>query len=297
MRIVTRPDFDGIVCAVLLQEALDIREPIKWVEPNTLQRGLVEIRSGDIIANMAFDDRCSLWFDHHCSNRTDQPFQGCFEEAPSAARIIFEFYNKEFIRDYTPLVRAADKIDSADLTLDEVLFPEKYPYIVVSATIHSFKVSDRPYWNRLVDLLRMADINRVLKDPEVKKRARAVAAENRLYSELLREHTHTISHISVTDFRSFDVYPSGSRFLVFSIYPDTSVNMKIRFDSSDRDRVIVSIGHSIFNRTCRVDIGKLCARYGGGGHIGAGSCSFSKTESDKILQEISDILLANQNNR
>lgn len=294
MRIVTRPDFDGIVCAVLLQEALDINQPVKWVEPNQLQRGLVEIQPGDIIANMAFDERCSLWFDHHSSNRTDQPFRGCFQAAPSAARIIFKYYNKEFVRDFLSLVQAADKIDSADLTLDEVLYPEKYPYIILSATIHSFKISDRPYWDRLVELLSSADINRVLKDPEVKKRARAVTTENRRYSKLLREHSRIIKHVSITDFRSVEVYPGGSRFLIFSIYPDTSVNMKIRFDSSDRDRVIVSIGHSIFNRTCQVDMGKLCSRFGGGGHRGAGSCSFPKVQSEEIIREITDILLANK---
>jgi len=294
VRIVTRPDFDGIVCAVLLREALDINQPVIWAEPNQLHRGLVEIQPGDIIANMAFDERCSLWFDHHPSNQIDQPFQGCFQAAPSAARIIFEYYSKEFVRDFLPLVQAADKIDSADLTLDEVLYPEKYPYIILSSTIHSFKISDRLYWDRLVELLSSADINRALKDTEVKKRARAVTTENRLYSKLLREHSRIIKHVSITDFRSFDIYPGGSRFLIFSIYPDTSVNMKIRFDSSDRDRVIVSLGHSIFNRTCQVDIGKLCSRFGGGGHRGAGSCSFPKVQSEEIIREITDILMANK---
>jgi oligoribonuclease NrnB/cAMP/cGMP phosphodiesterase (DHH superfamily) len=296
VRIVTRPDFDGIVCAVLLIEALDIREPVEWVEPNQIHRGLIDIQPGDIIANMAFDERCSLWFDHHLSNRIDRPFQGCFQVSPSAARIIFEYYHKEFIRDFSPLVQAADKIDSADLSLYEVLNPENYPYIMLSSTIHSFRISDRPYWDRLVNLLRSQDINQILKDPEVKKRTKSVIIENRKYLKVLQENTRIIKQVSITDFRSFETYPGGSRFLVFSIYPDTSVNLKIRFDATNRDTVIVSIGHSIFNKTCQVNIGALCSRFGGGGHHGAGSCSFSKSQSEKNIKEIIDVLISNQKN-
>jgi hypothetical protein len=294
VRIVTRPDFDGIVCAALLRDALDIRQSILWVEPNQLHRGLVDIQDGDIIANMAYDERCSLWFDHHLSNRIDQSFRGRFRDAPSAARVIFEYYEKEFSRDFGPLVRAADKIDSANLNLEEVLYPEKYPYIILSATIHGFRISDRPYWNRLVELLGRSSINHILKDPEVKKRTMEVADTNRRYDRVLRDNTRIRRHISLTDFRSLETYPSGNRFLVFSIYPDTSVNLKIRYDSTDPDRVIVSIGHSIFNRTCLVDIGRLCTRFGGGGHFGAGSCSFPRKQSEKNIREITDILLTNK---
>jgi len=88
MRIVTRPDFDGIVCAILLSEALDISEPVKWVEPNAMQRGVVEIREGDIIANLPYSDKCTLWFDHHYTNRIYDAFEGVFKIAPSAAGLL-----------------------------------------------------------------------------------------------------------------------------------------------------------------------------------------------------------------
>ena len=115
MRIVTRPDFDGIVCAVLLIDALDIKEPVRWVEPNVLQRGQVEILKGDVIANLPYADNCTLWFDHHHTNQIDFPFNGVFKIAPSAAGIIFEHFRDRFKRDYSELVTATDKIDSADL--------------------------------------------------------------------------------------------------------------------------------------------------------------------------------------
>ncbi|MCK4835512.1 MAG: exopolyphosphatase [Candidatus Aminicenantes bacterium] len=297
MRIVTRPDFDGIVCAVLLKEALSIQKPVKWVEPNQMHRGHVDIQKGDIIANMAYDDRCCLWFDHHSSNRVEKPFKGCFKLAPSAARIIFEYYQNEFDRNFSYLVRAADKIDSADLTMDEVLHPEKYPYIMLSNTISSVKSNDSTYWNHLVEILRTSDINEIVKDTRVKDRIKSVSRENQAYRKVLKENTRIINHVSITDFRSFTLPPAGDRFLVFPLYPESSVNLKIRFNRDLKDLVVVSIGHSIFNKSCQVDIGELCSRFGGGGHRGAGSCSFSKSQSEINIQEIIDILISNQKNK
>ena len=50
MRIVTRPDFDGIVCAMLIRAAEPIDQPIKWAAPNDMQKGRVAITADDIIA-------------------------------------------------------------------------------------------------------------------------------------------------------------------------------------------------------------------------------------------------------
>ena len=168
MRILTRPDFDGIVCAVLLFEAENITEPVKWVEPNDMQRGLVDVQQGDIIANLPFNDRCTLWFDHHHTNKIDRPFKGAFKIAPSAAGVIFNHYKDKFKVDYSELIKKTDKIDSADLSLDEVLYPEKHGVVLLSMTILGRDEYDERYWNRLVQLLRKSKIDQVLKEPEVK---------------------------------------------------------------------------------------------------------------------------------
>ena len=192
MRIVTRPDFDGVVCAVLLYEAMDIRHPVKWVEPNALQRGLVDIRKGDIIANLPYDDRCSFWFDHHYTNRIYRSFHGVFKIAPSAAGIIFEHFKDRFKRDYSELVAATDKIDAAELTLDEVLHPEQHGYVMLSMTVVNGGTPEEPYWNKLIDLLRQHDLKHVLDDPEVKERCRRVIEENEKYSVYLKKHTRLV---------------------------------------------------------------------------------------------------------
>ncbi|MCP5053073.1 MAG: hypothetical protein GY940_38255 [bacterium] len=300
MRIVTRPDFDGIVCAVLLKDALHITEPIKWVEPNAMQHGLVDIRPGDVIANLAYNATCEMWFDHHESNRIALRFKGVFKIAPSAAGIVFEYFKKDktnpkpFQRDYHRLVTETDKIDSASLSLEEVLHPESYPYIALSATVKSQRAEDEPYWNRVVDLLRTRDIYRVLEDPEVNERLQKAVAADRIYKDFVNAYTTIDRHVTITDYRGLDRVPSGNRFLVFSLFPEAVVNVKIRFESPARKKVVISLGHSIFNRGCQVSAGEVCSIFGGGGHRGAGSCSVPAHRADQAISTILDILIENK---
>ena len=296
MRIVTRPDFDGVVCAVLLYEAENVTAAVKWVQPNAVQKGLVDIRPGDVLANLPHDERCSLWFDHHYTNRTDKPFKGGFRLTPSAARIIFDHYRKRFQRDYSDLVAAADKIDAANLSQDEVLYPEKHAYILLSMTIWGGDAAEEPYWNRLVALLRKGPIDTVMQDPIVKERCRRAIEQNRAYQDHLLKHTEVKGHVAITDFRPLGLPPEGNRFLVYSLFPDATVSVKIRYDGGRRETIAVSVGHSIFNPQCRVNVGKMLAAFEGGGHRGAGSSRFNAGKADDYIPRMIDILLKNAPN-
>ena len=296
MRIVTRPDFDGIVCAVLLHEAMDIREPVEWVEPNALQHGMVDIRKGDIIANLPYDDRCSFWFDHHFTNRIYRAFNGVFKIAPSAAGIIFNHYKDRFKRDYSELVVATDKIDAAELSLDEVLHPEKHGYVLLSMTVVNGGKPDESYWEKLIDLLRKYELQRVLDDSEVKQRCRQVIEQNEQYAIYLKNYTRLEKQVSITDFRNLDNIPAGNRFLVYSLFPDSVVNLRIRHEKKNKEMTAVNIGHSIFNRRCNVNAGQLLADFGGGGHRGAASTRFESSQADIYLPLLIDTLQKNENN-
>ena len=296
MRIVTRPDFDGIVCAVLLYEALQIDEPVKWVEPNDLQKGRVNICNQDVIANLPYDENCALWFDHHYTNRINTSFKGAFKIAPSAASIIFEHYKGRFKRDYSELVQAADKIDSADLSLDEVLHPEKYAYVMLSMTVSNGEEPDEAYWNMLIELLREFDIQQILENPQVYEHCQSMLVQDEIYIAYLKENTELIKHVAITDFRPFTKPPAGNRFLVYSLFPDTYVNMRIRYQDKNNDRVAVQVGHSIFNPKCNVNVGLMLTNFEGGGHRGAGSTRFQASKADEYIPKIIDILLKNENN-
>lgn len=293
MRIVTRADFDGIVCAVLLKAAEGPALPILWADPGDMQRGLVAVQSGDIVANLPFDPRCALWFDHHISNKPEKPFRGLFEMAPSAAGLIHRHYRDRFKVDFSELVHQTDRIDSADLTQEEVLYPERFPHVLLSMTIANRDPQDEPYWNRLVDLLLRDPMADVMQNPEVQARCAQVEEENRAYRSLLQRHTTVLQGVAITDFRPLARNPRGNRFLVYSLYPQAFVQMKIHYDDYDRGTLIVSLGHSIFNRTCQVNVGLLLQHFEGGGHPGAGSCRFKTTLADVYLPQITAALIRN----
>ncbi|MBU1054805.1 MAG: exopolyphosphatase [Proteobacteria bacterium] len=296
MRIVTRPDFDGIVCAVLLFEKERITKPVKWVEPHEIQHGMIEIKEGDIMANLPYDNRCSMWFDHHYSNTIEKPFSGSFAIAPSAAGVVFSYYEGKFKKDFTELVRETDKIDSAQLSIDEVLHPENYPYILLSMTISNRELSDESYWNSLVHLLKDFDINTVMNDADIKKKCEKVIENNKAYKTVLLQNTVLKKHVAITDLRSFDDAPEGNRFLVYSLFPEANVSVKIRYNDSKKDKMAVSVGHNIFNTTCKVNAGKMLKKFGGGGHSGAGACRFPSEKADEYIAEIISILLRNEAN-
>ena len=296
MRIVARPDFDGIVCAVLIYEAEEIDSPVLWVEPGLVQKGDADIRDGDIMANLPYDNRCSVWFDHHVSNDLNHDFKGAFKVAPSAAGVVYDYYKKQgkLKKNFDELIKETDIIDSAALTESQVLYPEKYPYLLLSMTIKNHDESDPPYWNRLVSLLREKDISFIMNYREVKKRCKGVVEENRAFVDILKKYTQVHGNISVCDFRSMEKIPSGNRFITYCLFPETMASVRIRHDHKDRNTVILSIGHSIFNTSCRVNIGKLLSKYGGGGHAGAGGCSLDAAGADEAIKDIMEILKKNQ---
>ncbi|MDY6793257.1 MAG: exopolyphosphatase [Thermodesulfobacteriota bacterium] len=294
MRIVTRPDFDGVVCAALLYEAEKINEPVKWVEPGDMQKGMIEIRPGDIIANLPYHEKCSLWFDHHYTNTISKLFNGAFKIAPSAAGIIYEYYRDKFTQDYSELIKQTDKIDSADLSLDEVRHPENYPYLLLSMTISGRIETEEAYWNRVVHLLRRFEIGAIINDQEVSERFNLVKSNNKKYKALLKKHTKIKNHVSITDFRSLDETPEGNRFLAYSLFPQSSVNVKIRYDDKERQMIAISVGHSIFNKNCHVNVGLLLSSFEGGGHQGAAACRFHVSKADDYVGKIIEVLVKNE---
>jgi oligoribonuclease NrnB/cAMP/cGMP phosphodiesterase (DHH superfamily) len=296
MRIVTRPDFDGVVCAVLIFETETITEPTYWVEPSDVQKGLVKIEKHDILANLPFHENCALWFDHHFSNKPEIPFKGLYELAPSAAGLVFRYYKDRLKRDYSEIVQQADKIDAADLSKQEVLHPENHPYILLSMTISGSETQDEPYWNHLVSLLGKHSFEAVMEDPEVRKRCRNQVQKNNDFKALVQSHTRMDGTVAITDFRPLGHVPTGNRFLSYCLFPESVVNVKIRYDNQDRTKIIASVGHSIFNRNCNVNVGLMLKDFEGGGHEKAGSCSFHASKANEYLPRIIQILKENRKN-
>lgn len=320
MRLVTRADFDGIVCGSLitLMEKVD---SYLFIEPKFMQDGEVDIRKGDIIANLPYHPNCSLWFDHHVTNK-DWPFKtpivsgkGGFRLAPSAARVVYEYYtfvsslesgvsspefknakpetrnpklgqglkilNSERMR---YLLEETDRIDAGQLIPDDVLHPKGY--VLISMTLDGKDAEDEPYWLRLIELLRDAPLEEILKEPEVKQRCQEILDAQEKLREILLQRTTLKGNVIFVDLRGIKEIPDGNRFLIYTLFPTGNISLKIADDSQRPNVTAISVGYNIFNTTSKVNVGALLEKHGGGGHKVVGSCRVPRSEAERSIQEI-----------
>jgi hypothetical protein len=291
MDIVTRGDFDGLVSSMLLTVVEDIKK-IRFVHPKDVQDGLVKADKGDIVVNVPYIEGCGLWFDHHISEEDKiveiGDFPGRFEMAPSAARVIYNHYAAEHagkLDAFMEALEAADKLDSARLSMEDVMSPSGWVLLGLTIDPRSGLGPEfKQYFRWLIEYVKEVPITKVLDHPEVKKRTDRVLTENKLFKEILAEHAHIDGNVIVTDFRGMKEKPVGNRFLVYTMFPEA--NVEIRLFDGHEGAIVVAVGHSIFNRTCNVNVGELLKKYGGGGHRGAGTTQLPQKKADAKIKEI-----------
>ena len=305
MRLVTRADLDGLVCGALITKFESI-DSYLFVEPKFMQDGLVEIRRGDIIANLPYHPNCTLWFDHHITNTTPDfpkpimPGKGGFRLAPSAARVVCEYYTEtaqltegaarlSFLNSQriVYLLQEADRIDAGKLTTEDVLNPQGY--VLVSMTTDGKRAEDEPYWLRVIRLLRDATVEEVMKDAEVARRCQQVLDDQEKLRAILLERTTMKGNVIYCDLRGIKDIPDGNRFLIFTLFPQGNIQVKVEDDSQRENTTAISVGYNIFNPTSNVNVGELLKNYGGGGHKVVGS---SRVPNDRAEQAIKEIVEA-----
>jgi hypothetical protein len=293
MRLVTRGDLDGLTCAVLLTLNEEI-DSISLIHPQDITEGRADIRPGDIIANLPYHPNCEMWFDHHLHTATANVplgnIKGRFAEAPSAAGLVYDYYGgKETMPQFAELVRETDRLDSANLSPGDVLMPGGYIKLGFTIDGRTGLGTFEKYFLNLVELLRSgATIDQVLKDPSVRRRCEMLDSESELFQAELRTHSRVDGNVVITDFRDLDHTPIGNRFLVYAIFPDINVSVRIHW-GPNRSFPMLLLGHSIFNRTCKTNVGELAARYGGGGHKGAGSIPLMDEPEQQIEMVVREL--------
>jgi nanoRNase/pAp phosphatase (c-di-AMP/oligoRNAs hydrolase) len=293
MRLVTRGDLDGLTCAVVLSRHEEI-DGLVLLHPQDITDGKADIRPGDVIANLPYHPACAMWFDHHMHTATQNlptgPIKGAFAEAPSAARLVYDYYGGEAaMPELAELVRETDRLDSADLTPDDVLAPRRYIQLGFTIDGRSGLGTFENYFLHLLELLNAgASIERVLEDPAVKRRCELMASEDATFRAALRSHSHLEGNVVVTDFRGLDHSPVGNRFLIYALYPQANVSVRVHWGPA-RAHVMALLGHSVFDRTCRTNVGDLAARYGGGGHRGAGSIPLREDADQQIRMIVAEL--------
>ena len=292
MRVVTRGDLDGLTSAVLLSTMEEV-ESIELIHPQDITDHKFEITGNDIMANLPYHPKCALWFDHHLLTGSNQnppaEFKGRHALAPSAARVIYDYYLSDKLRKYDDLIRETDRLDSAQLSMEDVTDPEGV--ILLGFTIDGRTGIGRfkDYFMKLVDWLQTMSIDEVLQQPEVTQRIRLMKENNASFQKALMENSRPDRNVIITDFRPLEKVPVGNRFLIYTLFPQANVSVRLQW-GPNQSFVATTLGHSIFNRTSRANCGEICSRFGGGGHRGAAAVPLSGDNVDNRITEIIQML-------
>ncbi len=298
-RLVTRSDFDGLVCAMILKE-LDIIDDIKFVHPKDVQDGKVDITSNDITTNLPFDNRVGLAFDHHESELSrlvgvDYKDRYIIDpDAKSAARVVYDYYGgkKALPRISDELMEAVDKGDSADFTLEEVLDPKGWVlmnFLMDARTglgrFHNFRISNYDLMMQLIDHCITMSVDDILKLPDVKERVDLYFEQAELFKQQLKRIAKVEGRVVVIDLRNEETIYAGNRFMIYAMYPETQISVHVAWGFKKQNTAVM-IGKSIINKGSNANIGDLCLKYGGGGHKNAGTCQIDNDKVDEALPVI-----------
>ena len=302
-RLVTRSDFDGLVCAMLLKE-IDLIDEITFVHPKDVQDGKIDLTENDITTNLPFDARVGLAFDHHESELSRIDKEAAKDkfiidgDAKSAARVVYDYYGgaKTFTRVSDEIMVAVDKGDSADFTVDEILEPKDWVllnFLMDARTglgrFHEFRISNYQLMMELIDYCVEHTIDQVLELPDVKERVALYFEQQKLFKEQLERVSTIHDRVVVIDLREEETIYTGNRFMIYAMHPEVENSIHVAWGFKKQNTAVM-IGKSIVNKSSKVNIGDLCLSYGGGGHANAGTCQLPNDQVDAELPTIIDKL-------
>ena len=293
-RLVTRSDFDGLVCAVLLNE-LDLIDDIKFVHPKDMQDGKVDITSRDITTNLPYVAAAHLSFDHHESetirNTGDRPNHIILPHAPSAARVVYDYYGgtKAFPNISNDMMLAVDKADSAQFTHKEILEPTDWVllnYLMDSRTglgrFREFRVSNYQLMMDLIQYCRNHDIDEILQLPDVIERVNLYYDHAARAREQIERCASVHKNLVVLDLRDEETIFAANRFMIYALYPQCNISIHVMWGVQKQNTVFAT-GKSILDRGSKTNVGELMLQYGGGGHDAAGTCQVDNEQTDDVL--------------
>ena len=305
--LLTRSDFDGLVCAILLKD-LGILESIKFVHPKDVQDGKVEVTGNDILTNLPYVPTCHLCFDHHDSEaiRTSAlsgPNHILTAGADSAARVLYNYYGgrNTFPTISEEMMAAVDKADSAKFTRDEILNPQGWvllSFLMDARTglgrFREFRLSNYQLMMELIELCKEQTIEETLQHPDVCERVDLFQEHHEKFVDQIRRCTTVHGNLAVLDLRNEEVIYVGNRFMVYALFPECNVSMHVLWGLKQQNTVF-AVGKSILDRSCPTKIGELLLSYGGGGHDAAGTCQISNESAEKIQRELINRINADAN--
>ena len=296
-RLVTRSDFDGLVCAVLLNE-LNLIDDIKFVHPKDMQDGKVEITANDITTNLPYVAAAHLAFDHHLSeairNTGERKNHIIEAEAPSAARVVYNYYGgkSNFPTIADDMMDAVDKADSAQFSRDEILNPSGWVllnYLMDARTglgrFREFRISNYTLMMDLIKYCRNHNIDEILELADVRERVELYFEHAEKAKEQLLRCTTVHKNLAVLDLRNEETIWATNRFMIYALFPQTNISIHILWGVQKQNTVFAT-GKSILDRGSKTNVGELMLEFGGGGHQAAGTCQVDNDQAAVTLQTL-----------
>lgn len=296
-RLVTRSDFDGLVCAVLLKQ-LDLIDDIKFVHPKDMQDGVIEITSNDIVTNLPYVKDAYLVFDHHLSemirNQGERKNHIIDPDAPSAARVVWEHYGGEetFPNDWLDMMEAVDKGDSAQFNRDEVLDSTGWNllnFLMDARTglgrFREFRISNYNLMMDLIEYCKNHSIEEILDLPDVKERIELYREHENLFKDQIQRCATVHDNLVFLDLTGEEVIYAGNRFVIYALYPNCNISIH-KLWGFQKQNTVFATGKSIFDRSSKTNVGELMLKYGGGGHKAAGTCQIDNEKAEQVQQEL-----------
>ncbi|WP_394126010.1 exopolyphosphatase [Vibrio hepatarius] len=296
-RLVTRSDFDGLVCAVLLKQ-LDLIDDIKFVHPKDMQDGVIEITSNDIVTNLPYVKDAYMVFDHHLSemirNQGERKNHIIDPDAPSAARVVWEHYGGEntFPSDWLGMMEAVDKGDSAQFNRDEVLDSTGWNllnFLMDARTglgrFREFRISNYNLMMDLIEYCKNHSIEEILDLPDVKERIELYREHENLFKDQIQRCATVHDNLVLLDLTDEEVIFAGNRFVIYALYPNCNISIH-KMWGFQKQNTVFATGKSIFDRSSKTNVGELMLKYGGGGHKAAGTCQIDNDKADQVQQEL-----------
>ena len=296
-RLVTRSDFDGLVCAVLLKH-LGLIDDIKFVHPKDMQDGVVEIGPRDITTNLPYVDGVGIAFDHHLSEtlRVGRRENHVIEaEAPSAARVVYNYYGgpSAFPESFDSMMAAVDQGDSGRFSRAEVLHPTGWPllnFIMDARTglgrFREFRVSNYQLMMDLIDYCGSHRIDEILQLPDVKERVDLYFEHEEKFKDQIRRCSTVHGNAVVLDLRNENTIYVGNRFMIYALFPECNISVHVLWGVKQQNTVL-AVGKSILNRTSNSNVGAMMLELGGGGHENAGTCQVA---NDKAVDTLAALI-------
>lgn len=303
MRLVTRSDFDGLACSVLLKE-LGLIDDYLFAHPKDLQDGLITVTENDILANVPYVPGCGMWFDHHTSEMTrlgkDIVYKGASRPLKSCAHVIWDYFEceKKLPKHLLVLLEAVDKVDSATLTPQEISEPKGWillGFIMDPRTglgrFKDFKVSNYQLMLDMIDYCRTMKAEDILRLPDVEERLAVYNEQTRLFVDMLRRTSTAHDNLIITDLRGEDIIFAGNRFLIHTLFLKCNISMQIMWGVR-KQNIVITVGHSVLKRNCKTNVGKLMLQYGGGGHDKVGTCQVAIEHAEAVIKALRESIVA-----